>query len=107
MVAYRDGDKEDPSEGSSPEHSILELVLRGASPDVLSISEKGAIPMPVNLCGNLSGSSIGMSVSSYCIQGNFQMSNFRITAKWNISNGFIFEFPAHPPREKLRCPLTH
>ena len=37
--------------------------------------------------------------------GKFWMSNFWITAKWNISNGFIFKFPARPPREKLRCPL--
>ena len=65
MVAYREGDKEEPSKGSSPEHSTLELVLRDASPDVLSISEEGAIPTPVNLRGNLSGCSIGMSVSSY------------------------------------------
>ena len=40
----------------------------------------------------------------YRIRENFRMSNFRITAKWNISNGFIFEFPARPQREKLRCP---
>ena len=38
------------------------------------------------------------------IRENFRMSNFRIIAKWSISNGFIFEFPAHPPHEKLRCP---
>ena len=42
----------------------------------------------------------------YRIRENFQTSNFRITAKWNISNGFIFEFPSHPPREKLRWRLS-
>ena len=36
--------------------------------------------------------------------GIFRTSNFQITAKWNISNGFIFEFPTRPPCEKLRCP---
>ena len=42
----------------------------------------------------------------YRIRGNFRTSNFRITTKWNILNGFIFKLPAHPPREKLRCPDT-
>ena len=48
-----------------------------------------------------------MRVKEYRIRGNFRMSNFRITAKWSISNGFIFEVPPRPPCEKLRCPLRH
>ena len=40
----------------------------------------------------------------YRIRENFRRSNFLITAKWSISNGFIFKFPARPPRGNLRCP---
>ena len=40
---------------------------------------------------------------NYRIRENFRTSNFCTAAKWNISNGFIFELPARPPREKLRC----
>ena len=44
------------------------------------------------------------SRADYRIRENFRTSNFQITAKLNISNGLIFEFPARPPREKLCCP---
>ena len=38
-------------------------------------------------------------MQQYRIGGNFRMSNFRTTAKGNISNGFIFEFSGRPPHE--------
>ena len=56
---------------------------------------------------NISIIAASLLADNYRIRGNFRASDFRITTKWNISNGFIFEFPARPPREKLRCPLTH
>ena len=58
MVACGEGDKEDLWQRSTPECSTLELPLRGASPDVLSVFEVGAILMPVNSCGDSSGCSI-------------------------------------------------
>ena len=65
MAAYKKQDKEDPWQWSTPERSTLELPLRGASSNVRSVSEVGAIPTPVNPCGDSSGCFIGMSVSSY------------------------------------------
>ena len=44
------------------------------------------------------------SCHEYRIWGNFQTSNFWITTKWNISNGFIFKFPARPPCGKCIVP---
>ena len=65
VAAYGERDKEDPWQRSTPERNTLELPLRGASSDVPSVSEVGAIPTPVNLCGDSSGCSRGMSVCSY------------------------------------------
>ena len=78
---YGEGEKEDPWQGSIPECSTLELPLQGASFDVLSVHvyEVGAISMPINSCGNTSGFSIGVSVSSY--SSTFVLSKIVISSR--------------------------
>ena len=79
-------DKADPRQGSTPEHSTLELSLRGAIPDVIRVSQVGTIPTSVNSCGDSSGYSIGMSVSSYLSKLVFSkiLLSFRSSAMINM-----------------------
>ena len=71
-----------PWQSSTPERSTLELLLWGANPDVRSVSEVGSIPLPVNLCSDSSGCSIGMSVSLYTFySSNFISSKIRISCR--------------------------
>ena len=73
MAAYWEGDKAGPLAKSTPEHGIVELPLCEAGPNILNLSEVGAIPMPVNSCGSPSGCSISIVNVQY--DSNLEMSN--------------------------------
>ena len=87
MAMYGEWDKEDPWQRSTPERRTLELPLRGASFDVHSVSEAGAIPTPINSCGESSGCSIGMSISWY--SSKFVLSKILTSSRSSLMMGML------------------